>query len=327
MMSEHTPKQPLNNSEHTAPDYSALSSNAAENSSAGYSVPEYSTTGYREATAGYVYPSAQQSAPVRPRALIYVMWCVAVMIILGEVQKVQVALLNESATFNVDTLTSIIISELLKDLPINAVYIFVLWRLWKGRNWAYILTLVCCILWAVGGLIGVITTFIFSNHLMQLLNEPDAWGSGSLMTTILLNSIVGLLNVPLYLCAVFLLMRRSVRAYTDAVSKMRMKELEQGVAEGNQKVGEEQLKGRENLAEPVDEGHVASHQGAGAETRARLEEAQAHREEEEANRRAEEAVAQQYETARRKAGRKKPRKEQRGYKDTSVYTEEGYRLN
>lgn len=79
--------------------------------------------------------------------------------------------------------------------------------------------------------------------------------------------------------------------------------------------------------EPVDEGHVASHQSADAETRARLEEAQAHREEEEANRRAEEAVAQQYETARRKAGRKKPRKEQRGYKDTSVYTEEGYRLN
>lgn len=79
--------------------------------------------------------------------------------------------------------------------------------------------------------------------------------------------------------------------------------------------------------EPVDEGHVASHQGAGAEMSARMEEAQAHREDEEANRRAEEAVAQQYETARRKAGRKKPRKEQRGYKDTSVYTEEGYRLN
>lgn len=79
--------------------------------------------------------------------------------------------------------------------------------------------------------------------------------------------------------------------------------------------------------EPVDESHVASQQGAGAEMSARLEEAQAYREEEEANRRAEEAVAQQYETARRKAGRKKPRKEQRGYKDTSVYTEEGYRLN
>lgn len=79
--------------------------------------------------------------------------------------------------------------------------------------------------------------------------------------------------------------------------------------------------------EPVDEENVLSHQSADTETRARLEEAQAHREEEEVNRRAEEAVAQQYETARRKADRKKPRKEQRGYKDTSVYTEEGYRLN
>jgi len=79
--------------------------------------------------------------------------------------------------------------------------------------------------------------------------------------------------------------------------------------------------------EPVDEENVLSHQSADTETRARLEEAQAHREEEEVNRRAEEAVAQQYETARRKAGRRKPRKEQRGYKDTSVYTEEGYRLN
>lgn len=92
-------------------------------------------------------------------------------------------------------------------------------------------------------------------------------------------------------------------------------------------IGEEPVSEEPIDDEPVDEGHVASHQSADAETRARLEEAQAHREEEEANRRAEEAVAQQYETARRKADRKKPRKEQRGYKDTSVYTEEGYRLN
>lgn len=84
--------------------------------------------------------------------------------------------------------------------------------------------------------------------------------------------------------------------------------------------------------EPADgelagEEHVVSHQDADAETRARLEEEQVRWKEEEADRRAEEAVAQQYEAARRKTGRKKPRKEQRGYKDTSVYTEEGYRLN
>lgn len=95
-----------------------------------------------------------------------------------------------------------------------------------------------------------------------------------------------------------------------------------GELDGDEPVSEEPIDD-----EPVDEGYVASHQSADTEMSARLEEAQAHREEEEANRRAEEAVAQQYETARRKADRKKPRKEQRGYKDTSVYTEEGYRLN
>lgn len=99
-----------------------------------------------------------------------------------------------------------------------------------------------------------------------------------------------------------------------------------------ERAGLEPYDGELDGDEPVDgelfdEGHVASHQGADTETHARLEEAQAHRKEQEADRRAEEAVAQQYKTARRKAGRKKPRKEQRGYKDTSVYTEEGYRLN
>ena len=74
-------------------------------------------------------------------------------------------------------------------------------------------------------------------------------------------------------------------------------------------------------------GHVIGHQSADAEMRARLEEEQTCREEKEANRRAEEAAAQQYKTTRRKDARKNSRNEQRGYKDTSVYTEEGYRLN
>ena len=92
-------------------------------------------------------------------------------------------------------------------------------------------------------------------------------------------------------------------------------------------IGEEPVSEEPIDDESVDEGHVASHQSADTETRARMEEERVRWKEEEADRRAEEAVAQQYETARRKAGRKKPRKEQRGYKDTSVYTEEGYRLN
>ena len=84
---------------------------------------------------------------------------------------------------------------------------------------------------------------------------------------------------------------------------------------------------RLNAREQVNAGEtrVVSHQEA--ETRAHMEEEQTRWEEKEANRRAEEAAAQQYKTTRRRDARKNSRNEQRGYKDTSVYTEEGYRLN
>lgn len=83
------------------------------------------------------------------------------------------------------------------------------------------------------------------------------------------------------------------------------------------------LKAREQVN--ADDGWVVFHQDA--ETRAHLDEEQTRWEETEANRRAEEAVAQQYKTTRRTDARKNSRNEQCGYKDTSVYTEEGYRLN
>lgn len=100
-----------------------------------------------------------------------------------------------------------------------------------------------------------------------------------------------------------------------------------GELDGDEPVDGEPVDEELDGDEPVDEENALSHQSADTETHARLEEEQAHRKEKEADRRAEEAVTQQYRTPRRKATRKKPRKEQCGYKDTSVYTEEGYRLN
>ena len=87
-MSERTPKQPLNNPEYTVPEYSvllpsnepesstvegdgtsnntatnnaaptgAVDNNAAEDNAPGNGAPEHATTGYRDATAGYVAAS------------------------------------------------------------------------------------------------------------------------------------------------------------------------------------------------------------------------------------------------------------------------------
>lgn len=115
---------------------------------------------------------------------------------------------------------------------------------------------------------------------------------------------MGAFLTAFYLVIVVLLLSRSTRSYMAATRLARLNAREQVNA---------------------GDGRVVRHQDA--EMRAHLEEEQTRREEKEANRRAEEAVAQQYKTTRRTDARRNSRNEQRGYKDTSVYTEEGYRLN
>ena len=115
---------------------------------------------------------------------------------------------------------------------------------------------------------------------------------------------MGAFLTAFYLLIVVLLMSRPTRMYVATARLARLNAREQVNA---------------------DDGWIVVHQDA--ETRAHLEEEQTRWEEKEANRRAEEAVAQQYKRTRRTNARKNSRNEQRGYKDTSVYTEEGYRLN
>lgn len=115
---------------------------------------------------------------------------------------------------------------------------------------------------------------------------------------------MGAFLTAFYLVIVVLLISRSTRSYVAAARLARLNAREQVNA---------------------GDGWIVVHQDA--ETRAHLEEKQTRWEEKEANRRAEEAAAQQYKTTRRTDARRNSRSEQRGYKDTSVYTEEGYRLN
>ena len=116
---------------------------------------------------------------------------------------------------------------------------------------------------------------------------------------------MGAFLTAFYLVIVVLLLSRSTRMYMAAARLARLNAREQVNA---------------------GDGWIVVHQDA--ETRAHLEEEQTRWEEKEANRRAEEAAAQQYKImTRRTDARKNSRSEQRGYKDTSVYTEEGYRLN
>lgn len=241
--------------------------------------------------------------PPRPKALRGIMWCATAIIILSAIQRIYVSIHNEVPDRVMEMMPGIIISGIFATLVFSLIPIFVLRRLLKGRRWAYFLTLFGS---AFAVFVGALSlqSFISADYFSRLADESLTSRPRDYVVSIVVSDIMGAILTAFYLVIVVLLLSRSTRTYVAAARLARLNAREQVNA---------------------GDGWVVLHQDA--EMGARLDEEQTRREEKEANRRAEEAVAQQYKTTRRTDARKNSRNEQRGYKDTSVYTEEGYRLN
>lgn len=257
-----------------------------------------------EATAASTAP--QVVLPPRPKALRIVMRCFVAIMAVEATHKIFLHMIDERSAGGVELWVGFIIPGAVLLLVEHAIPMFVLWRLWRGRFWAYVVIFISFAYIAIRGLIDFVNTFLTTGYLSRLLNGTQTWSSQYYAAAVLSENVADTLITLLSILIVVLLISRSTRLFMATARLARMEAREQVNAGG---------------------GHVIGHQSADAETRARLEEEQTRREEKEANRRAEEAVAQQYKTTRRTDARKNSRNEQRGYKDTSVYTEEGYRLN
>lgn len=182
-MSERTPKQPLNDPEYTVPEYSVLlpsseaenstaggdaafnnvtSDSAADNSAAegnapGGSAPEHASTPEQTIT-GYTAPVAsEQVIPKRPQAMRSVMWCAAAIIVLGPLSNFLPILSRSYIDF--EMVVSVLFSALVVTLIISAIPIFVLWKIWDGREWARILTIIYCALAAASGVLILADNF------------------------------------------------------------------------------------------------------------------------------------------------------------------------
>ena len=257
-----------------------------------------------KATAGSAAPAAPKVVlPPHPKALRGVMWCATAIIILSAIQRIYVSIHNEVPDRVMENMPGIIISGIFATFIFSLIPIFVLRRLWKGRRWAYFLTLFGSAFVVFIGAMSL-QSFISADYFSRLADESLTSRPRDYVVSIVVSDIMGAFLTAFYLLIVVLLMSRPTRMYVATARLARLNAREQVNA---------------------DDGWIVVHQDA--ETRAHLEEEQTRWEEKEANRRAEEAVAQQYKRTRRTNARKNSRNEQRGYKDTSVYTEEGYRLN
>lgn len=281
--------------------------------SGGSDKPQQEAHGGEKATTEPTAPAATTTPaapevvlPPRPKALRGVMRCFVAIMAVEAIHKIFLHMIDGRSAGGVELWVGFIIPGIVLLLVEHAIPMFVLWRLWRGRFWAYVVIFISFAYIAIRGLIDFVNTFLTTGYLSRLLNGTQTWSSQYYASAVLSENVADTLITLLSTLIVVLLISRSTRIYMATARLARMEAREQVNAGG---------------------GHVIGHQSADAETRARLEEEQTRREEKEANRRAEEAVAQQYKTTRRTDARKNSRNEQRGYKDTSVYTEEGYRLN
>lgn len=268
-MSERTPKQPLNDPEYTVPEYSVLlPSSEAENSTAGgdaafnnvtsgsaadnsategnapggsasehASTPEQTTTGYT------VYPASEQVIPKRPQAMRSVMWCAAAIIVLGPLSNFLPILSRSYIDF--EMVVSVFFSALVVTLIISAIPILVLWKIWDGREWARILTIIYCALAAASGVL------ILADNFSGLSSRAAAASS-------LVRILSGVFTLVLYLLMIVLLTRPAVRAYTQIVSGARALEHQQMMSETRQAAGQVPAELREIFADDEDDERTSS---------------------------------------------------------------------
>ena len=268
-MSERTPKQPLNDPEYTVPEYSVLlpsdeaknstaaspdtsnnvapsgtaESNAVEDNAPSDSASEH-TSPPEQTTTGYTAPVAsEQVIPKRPQAMRSVMWCAAAIIVLGPLSNFLPILSWSYIDF--EMVVSVLFSALVVTLIISAIPIFVLWKIWDGREWARILTIIYCALAAASGVL------ILADNFSGLSSRAAAASS-------LVRIASGVFTLVLYLLMIVLLTRAPIRMYTQIVSGARALERQQMMSETRQAAGQVPAELREIFADDEDDERTSS---------------------------------------------------------------------
>lgn len=272
-MSERTPKQPLNDPEYTVPEYSVLlpsdeaenstaggdaassnvasgntaDSSAAEDNAPGESAPEHDANTPEQTTTGHTAPVASEKViPKRPQAMRSVMWCAAAIIVLGVLSSFLSVLLPWQSYIDFEMVISTLFSALVVTLIISAIPIFVLWKIWEGREWARILIIIYCALAAASGV------FIFANSFTDSRYSSRAIGGSSSSASYLVDTVSGTLMIVLHILMIVLLTRAPIRTYTQVVSGARALERQQMMSETRQAAGQVPAELRELFADDED---------------------------------------------------------------------------
>lgn len=255
-MSERTPKQPLNDPEYTAPEYSVLlPSDEAENSTAEGDAASHNVATGNAADSSAAEdnaPASEQVIPKRPKAMRNVMWCAAAMIVLSVLSGSLSILLPDRPYIDFEMVMSVLSSMLVVTLFFSIIPVFVLWKIWEGREWARVITIIYSALMGANDVIILARSFTDSRYFSGLMDGSPL--SASYVVGIASNIIM----IALHVLMIMLLTRAPIRTYTQIVSGARALEHQQMMSETRQAAGQVPAELRELFADDEDGEHTSS---------------------------------------------------------------------
>lgn len=254
-MSERTPKQPLNDPEYTVPEYSVLlPSDEAENSTAeGDSAPN-NTASANAALSGAVdnnaaednAPASEHVIPERPKAMRNVMWCATAMIVLSVLSSSLWILLPIQSYTDFERAMVTLFSTLVVTLFLSIIPIFVLWKIWEGREWARVITIIYSALMGANDVMILARSFTDSRYFSRVMEGSQ------LSVSYVVGTVSNIMMIALHILMIVLLTRAPIRAYTQIVSGARTLERQQMISETRQAAGQVPAELRELFADDED---------------------------------------------------------------------------
>lgn len=254
-MSERTPKQPLNDPEYTVPEYSVLlPSDEAKNSTAeGDSAPN-NTASANAALSGAVdnnaaednAPASEQVIPERPKAMRNVMWCATAMIVLSVLSSSLWILLPIQSYTDFERAMVTLFSTLVVTLFLSIIPIFVLWKIWEGREWARVITIIYSALMGANDVMILARSFTDSRYFSRVMEGSQ------LSASYVAGTVSNIMMIALHILMIVLLTRAPIRAYTQIVSGARTLERQQMMSETRQAAGQVPAELRELFADDED---------------------------------------------------------------------------
>lgn len=271
-MSERTPKQPLNDPEYTVPEYSVLlpsseaenstaggdaasnnvasdsaaDSSAAEDNAPGDSAPEQTITGYTAPVA------SEQVIPKRPQAMRSVMWCATAMIVLSVLSSSLWILLPIQSYTDFERAMVTLFSTLVVTLFLSIIPIFVLWKIWEGREWARVITIIYSALMGANDVMILARSFTDSRYFSRVMEGSQ------LSASYVAGTVSNIMMIALHILMIVLLTRAPIRAYTQIVSGARTLERQQMMSETRQAAGQVPAELRELFADDEDDERTSS---------------------------------------------------------------------